>query len=105
MQAILSASAPGHTLTWEPSPEDSTVVWTLPVDGCDLYAAVNTVEVFGTSADYDLPHKQTSWAWMVADARTGTEVASGESPREGAARSAAETALREAIAASMGPSD
>lgn len=68
------------TVIWEPTPEDPTIEWTRPDPHLGgLYAVVaETSHLASSSADYDLPHRITTWTWFVYEDVTGTELAAGD---------------------------
>lgn len=89
------------TRTWVTAPENDDVRWTADEEGPDgLYASVSpTVRENVTTADYDVPHTQTTWEWAVESLYDGRTVAEGVEDTERAAKRAAETKLDEVLAA------
>lgn len=79
-------------VTWTVSPEDSDVHVSEPING--LVGIVEASDVVSTTADYDLPTRNT-WLWSVEEDESGRTVATGKSAFEGSARQQAEEVMRD----------
>lgn len=78
---------------WHVTPEDADVEW---LRGDSISATIATERALVShSADYDLPHVRTTYQWTVEDDDNLRELASGVEKHQGAARAAAEKALRQ----------
>lgn len=78
-------------VTWEPTPEDPDMLWTIgDTNGC--FAVAHEQSKSGQFGDYDLPVTVTYWSWTVFG-EDSLEVASGSEPSEEAAKRAAERAM------------
>lgn len=89
--SVLTAPADWTSADWTPTDEDPDIV-ELTGPG-NLYASISTVHTeVPSSADYDLPHTNTRYDWMIADSSTGAEITHGTEPSMAMAQRAAQRA-------------
>lgn len=101
----MSEPTTAPTVTWERTPEDPDVEWSVLTDAAgapvesDLYAWVGVEDTMTVRDSFDYPFatRHETWNWVVEDTATGRPLAMGDAKHEGDAKADAAKALLSAL--------